>query len=111
MGTQTKQSTLFLTALAAPIAAVVMLAAAPAEASTCARIAGKLASQNQEVQRILRRDPNCMRRHASHQHSLQSKTKATWQSLCDKGTSASFLQLASNRDTILRTCIPRGSHD
>jgi hypothetical protein len=100
------------TAVALPLlAAAITFGASPADASTCTRIAGKLASQNQEVQRILRRDPNCMRKHANHSYSLQSKSKAAWQGLCDKGTASSYLQLASNRDRILRTCIPRGSHD
>ena len=93
------------------LAAAMLLSSTDANASACARIAGKLASQNQEVLRILGRDPNCMRRHASHTYSLQTKPKSTWKALCEKGTAAQYTQLASNRDKILRTCIPRGSHD
>lgn len=97
---------------AVPIFAVALtLGGSIADASTCARIAGKLASQNQEVERILRRDPNCMRKHAKHTYSLQSKSKSAWESLCDKGGAASYTQVVLNRDRILRTCIPRGSHD
>ncbi len=112
MTIQSKRLGYVAAALAAPVLAAAMtLGSSPADASACTRIAGKLASQNQEVQRILGRDPHCMRKHASHSYSLQSKPKATWESLCKKGTVASYTQLASNRDRILRTCIPRGSHD
>lgn len=92
-------------------ASAMLLASTDADASACARIAGKLASQNQEVQRILGRDPNCMRKHASHTYALQTKPKSAWKALCETGTTAQYTQLASNRDKILRTCIPRGSHD
>ena len=99
-------------AIAAPVlAAGLVMQTSEASALSCNQIADRLESQNREVTRLIGRDPHCMRKHASHSYSLQTKNKASWQQLCEKGASSSYVQLASNRDHILKTCIPRGSHD
>ena len=99
-------------AIAAPVAAAgLLMQTGEASALSCAQIADRLESQNREVTRLMGRDPNCMRKHASHSYSLQTKQKAAWEQLCEKGSNSSYVQLASNRDKILKTCIPRGSHD
>lgn len=100
------------TAIAVPVVALAMLVGAEqASAATCAQISDKLASQNREVGRLMNRSPTCMKKHATYTESLKRYSESSWMSKCEAGKKSHFNAVASNRDRILRKCIPRGSDD
>lgn len=113
MSTQSTRFGFVVTAMiAVPVVAVAMMVGGQgASAATCAQVADKLASQNREVGRLMNRAPTCMKKNARSTESLQRYSETSWTSKCEAGEASDYAAVASNRDTILRKCIPRGSND
>jgi len=108
----TRMGYVVATAIAVPVVAMTMLIGGQqASAATCPQIGDKLASQNREVARLMNRAPLCMKKHATSTESLKRYSESSWTSKCEAGKKSSYNAVASNRDRILRKCIPRGSDD
>ena len=95
--------------IAAPLFAASMLAAVPqASAASCSVIAEQLWHQNDPLQDAKNRLTTCAKKWAKYPETLDAKSEATWEDLCDENK-AYYTTLLANRQQILVQCRPRGS--